>query len=184
MENYMNKKLAKWVLLILILIIGYFLVNYLMFKAGEYLFKTEIINAEEVKGQTDNNDYGIRNDVYDVIQKEYIEKMNLNEEEKIILYNFAYIKQKTLENFFNESSVIKYKELFNFMLDCHYEKHKNLINKIVEYKGEYYTTVLNTKERKMANLVTERISIKNNNKIKEFVENRKDCVKFNSLLKD
>lgn len=156
----MNKKWKKIIIILVVLILSYFLVNYLMFKAGEYLFKTEIVNAEEVTGKTDNNNLGIRNDVYDVIQKEYVLKMNLNERQKIVVYNLAYIVQKELENFTNESEIIKYKKLSKLLFFCEYEKYGELIGEMVQEFKPYSEQKTNTNERKLALRIVDSIYVK------------------------
>lgn len=179
----MNKKLRNFLIGLIILIVGYFIIDQLFNKVGEYLFKTEIINAEEVAGKTDNNDLGIRNDVYDVIQKEYVEKMNLNEDEKILIYNISYIMQKNLENFTDSSQVIQYWYLYKLLLKCEYNEKDKIIKHFLEYDGQYRKSFKNTKERELAFRWSERIISNNYKEIDSKDYSLEKCRIFKKNLK-
>jgi hypothetical protein len=180
----MNSKLKKSIIVILVLILAYVLVKMAMLKVGEYLFKTEVINAVEVAGKTDNNELGIRNDVYDVIQKEYVEKMNLKEDEKILIYNIAYIMQKKTEDFTNEDQVVRYWVLYERIANCSYSKKNILFDRFMDFHGEYRKTFRNTKERTLANRFAERITQKRYLDIQKKIKENQDCSVFDSLIKE
>jgi hypothetical protein len=156
----MNKKIKKILIIILLLILGYFILDYTLYRAGEYFFKKDIINAEEVIGKTDNNPYGIRNDVYDVIQKEYVEKMKLNDEQKTLLYNIAYIDQKLISNFTDHSNILKYTEIQFKLVDCISEESIDLLNRL-KSTDIYFRSLVNTKARSQAIDITELVFSQN-----------------------
>jgi hypothetical protein len=176
----MNKKLKKILIIILLLILGYFILDYALYKAGEYFFKKDIINAEEVIGKTNNNLYGIRNDVYDVIQKEYVEKMKLNDE--TLLYNIAYIDQETLSNFTDKDIVLKATETHFKLTDC---LAKESIEVLLRLRSSdiYFKTLINNKERSLALEITEMIFSQNQSSVEQSSDER-DCENFkNHFLK-
>jgi hypothetical protein len=151
---------------------------------GEYLFKTEVINAEEVAGKTDNNAYGIRNDVFDVIQKEYVEKMNLNEEQKVLVYNLSFLEQSMISNFTDKDLILKNIEIAFFIIDCEMGKNVDLLNKFVEPSGVYRKALINSESRKLANLMVERIYSKNSDQVSQFIKDKNECVKFKRFIKE
>jgi hypothetical protein len=180
----MNKKLKTILIVLITLVVGYFLLNYAMLKMGEHLFKTEVINAEEIAGKTDNNAYGIRNDVFDVIQKEYVEKMSLNEEQKILVYNLSFLEQSMISNLSDKDLILKNIEMSFFIIDCEMGKNVDLLNKFVEPSGVYRKALINSESRKLANLMVERIYSKNSDQVSQFMKDKNECVKFKRFIKE
>ena len=172
-----NKKIKILLIMVVLLTLGYFAFQFLLIKASEYVMRTEILNAEEIAGKTDNNSYGIRNDVYDVIQKEYFEKMNLSEEEKRVVLEYAYLDQKLISNFENEDFIIENVKNILILIRCSFldEKLEKIIKNITSVNSIYFKTFINNKERDLAFRIYERIYSNNSVEIQTYLKEKLNC---------
>lgn len=104
----------------------------------------QLIYSQAVLGKTDNNEYEIRNDVYDYIQSDILINKDLTIQEKSFILNLAHIEQKLLEYSLdnNKDMILKYLNTREQILACS-EKDDYFTNP----KSKYNKTFINTKER-------------------------------------
>lgn len=78
----------------------------------------KLFNMEEILGKTDNNSYGIRNDVYDFLVKEEFVKWNMDEKQKNLVLNIAHYDQLMIKNFSNKEKVLKIFPYVLLLIHC------------------------------------------------------------------
>lgn len=141
----------QWVILTIGIVIALILSGFYYYAknyGGNYLF-----DMEEIVGVSDNNPYGIRNDVYtkavDILDREAKRDSDYNHPEVRNLF-LNYVKSRLLANkyFSNEFKVKAIATKSMIMMDCLFNRKMGLIDaQVVEYQdSEIEKVIFNTKD--------------------------------------